>query len=56
MDQGRNLSRSGGCLLAFSVLAGTFVGLLFGQLSIGFLAGAALGLILVIAVYLLDRR
>lgn len=56
MDQGRNLSRSGGCLLAFSVLAGTFVGMVLGQPSIGFLAGSGLGLFLVIAVFLLDRR
>lgn len=56
METGRNLSRSGGCLLAFSVVAGAFVGTIFGQPSIGFLAGSALGLVLVIAVLLLDRR
>ena len=56
MEQGRNLSRSGGCLLAFSVLAGAFVGLIFGQPSIGFLAGSAIGLALVLGVFLLDRR
>ena len=49
-------ARSGGSLLAFSVLAGAFVGALLGQPSIGFLAGSALGLVLVIAVLLLDRR
>jgi mannose/fructose/N-acetylgalactosamine-specific phosphotransferase system component IIC len=56
MEDGRNLSRSGGCLLAFSVVAGVFVGMIMGQPSIGFLAGSALGLILVLAVFLLDRR
>jgi len=56
METGRNLSRSGGCLLAFSVVAGAFVGTIFGQPSIGFLAGSALGLVLVIAVLVLDRR
>jgi hypothetical protein len=56
MEDGRNLSRSGGCLLAFSVVAGVFVGTILGQPSIGFLAGSALGLMLVIAVFLLDRR
>ena len=56
MDQSGKLARSGGCLLAFAVLAGTFVGLVLGQPSIGFLAGSALGLVLVIAVFLLDRR
>jgi mannose/fructose/N-acetylgalactosamine-specific phosphotransferase system component IIC len=56
MEDGRNLSRSGGCLLAFSVVAGVFVGMILGQPSIGFLAGSALGLILVLTVFLLDRR
>jgi F0F1-type ATP synthase assembly protein I len=56
MNQGRNLTRSGGCLLAFTLVAGVVVGMVFGQPSIGFLAGSALGLILVIAVFLLDRR
>ena len=56
MEPAGKLSRSGGCLLALSVVAGVFVGLVFGQPSIGFLAGSALGLILVIAVLLLDRR
>ena len=56
MEPAGKLSRSGGCLLAFSVLAGAFVGLIFGQPSIGFLAGSAIGLVLVLAVFLLDRR
>jgi hypothetical protein len=56
MEDGRNLSRSGGCLLAFSVVAGTAIGTILGQPSIGFLAGSALGLALVLTVFLLDRR
>jgi hypothetical protein len=56
MGQAGKYSRSGGCLLAFSVLAGAFVGLIFGQPSIGFLAGSAVGLAMVLAVFLLDRR
>ena len=56
MEDSGKLARSGGFLLAFSLLAGTFVGMILGQPSIGFLAGAALGLILVIAVFLLERR
>jgi hypothetical protein len=55
MQKRANLSRSGGCLLAFSVVAGAFIGTIFGQPSIGFLAGAALGLVLVLVVLLLDR-
>jgi mannose/fructose/N-acetylgalactosamine-specific phosphotransferase system component IIC len=56
METGRNPARAGGCLLAFSLVAGTFVGLVLGQPSIGFLAGSALGLALVVGVFLLDRR
>jgi hypothetical protein len=56
VNQGANLTRSGGCLLAFSVVAGVLVGTMFGQPSIGFLAGSALGMVLVVAVFLLDRR
>jgi hypothetical protein len=56
MEPAGKYSRSGGCLLAFSVLAGAFVGLIFGQPSIGFLAGSAIGLVLVLAVFVLDRR
>ena len=56
MEKPRPVARSGGCLLAFSVLAGAFVGLIFGQPSIGFLAGSAIGLALVLGVFLLDRR
>jgi hypothetical protein len=56
MKPAEKYSRSGGCLLAFSVLAGAFVGLIFGQPSIGFLAGSAIGLMLVLAVFVLDRR
>jgi hypothetical protein len=56
MEPTGKYSRSGGCLLAFSVVAGVVVGLIFKQPSIGFLAGSALGLTLVLAVFLLDRR
>ena len=56
MEPAGKYSRSGGCLLAFSVLAGAFVGLIFGQPSIGFLAGSAIGLVLVLAVFVMDRR
>jgi hypothetical protein len=49
-------TRSGGCLLAFSVMAGVAVGTILHQPSIGFLAGAALGLFLVLVVFVLDRR
>jgi hypothetical protein len=56
MEPARPATRSGGCLLAFSVLAGAAVGTILHQPSIGFLAGSALGLVLVIAVLVLDKR
>jgi len=56
MEPARPYTRSGGCLLAFSVMAGVVVGTILGQPSIGFLAGAALGLILVVVVMVLDKR
>jgi hypothetical protein len=49
-------ARSGGCLLAFSVVAGAVVGTILGQPSVGFLAGSGVGLFLVVVVLLLDRR
>ena len=56
MEPARPFTRSGGCLLAFSVIAGTAVGVIFRQPSIGLLAGAVLGLALVLVVFVLDRR
>ena len=56
MESPRPVARSGGCLLAFSVIAGAVVGTIMGQPSIGFLAGSGLGLALVVAVLLLDKR
>jgi len=56
METGRHFTRSGGCLLAFSLVAGAAVGTILGQPSIGILAGSALGFVLVIVVLLLDRR
>ena len=56
MKSGANFARSGGCLLAFSVVAGALVGTVMGQPSIGILAGSALGFALVMTVFVLDRR
>ena len=56
MEPAGKITRSGGCLLAFSVIAGVAVGTILHQPSIGFLAGSALGLLLVLAVFVLDRR
>lgn len=56
MNPSRYPSRAGGCLLAFSVVAGALVGVVLGQPSVGVLAGAGVGLVLVIAVFLGERR
>lgn len=52
----RPTPRSGGILLAFSILAGATIGILEGQASIGFLAGLGVGIALLGLVWLFDRR
>ena len=51
-----NLPRAGGALLAAAILAGVVAGALARQPSIGFLVGLGVGLLLLGAVWLLDRR
>jgi len=47
---------AGGSLLAFSLIGGTVIGTVNQQPSMGFLIGLGIGLILMILVWLLDRR
>ncbi len=47
---------AGGFLIAAALIAGTVVGLLVGQPSIGFLTGLALGGVAAVALWLRDRR
>jgi hypothetical protein len=47
---------AGGCLIAIAVMLGVAVGLVFGQPTIGFLAGLALGVFAAIGVWWIDRR
>ncbi len=47
---------AGGFLLALSLIVGTVLGAGQGQASIGFVAGLGVGLLLLIAVWLIDRR
>lgn len=47
---------AGGSLLAFSLIVGAVVGTLYGQPSIGFLVGLGVGALLLLLVWLLDRR
>ena len=48
--------RAGGALLAAAILIGVAAGTLAGETSIGFLAGLGVGLALLVAMWLLDRR
>jgi len=50
------LPRAGGALLAGAILIGIVAGSIVGQPSIGFLAGLGVGVALMAAVWLLDRR
>ncbi|HVQ08647.1 MAG TPA: hypothetical protein VMS43_09450 [Allosphingosinicella sp.] len=56
MAPDRKAIRAGGALLALSLLAGALIGVFAGQPSIGFLAGAGIGLLLLTLIWLLDRR
>ena len=49
-------ARSGGSLLAISIIAGSIGGTIGGQPSVGVLVGVAAGLVMLAAVWLTDRR
>jgi mannose/fructose/N-acetylgalactosamine-specific phosphotransferase system component IIC len=49
-------SQAGGSMLAISIIAGTVAGLIVGQPSIGFLVGAASGILLATLYFLNERR
>jgi hypothetical protein len=48
--------RAAGGLMALSILGGVVIGSLLGQPTIGLLAGAAIGVGLLLAFWLIDRR
>ena len=48
--------RAGGALLAAAILIGVLAGSIVGESSVGFVGGLALGLMLMVAVWLIDRR
>jgi uncharacterized membrane protein (UPF0136 family) len=48
--------QAGGFLIAVAIMAGTIIGGLMGQPSIGLLAGTAIGVVVAIALWLVDRR
>jgi uncharacterized membrane protein (UPF0136 family) len=51
----RSEPRAGGAILALSVLAGAILGVVFGQPTIGVIAGTATGILAAIAIWLRDR-
>ena len=56
LPRSNRAGKAGGFLLAASILAGTLTGVFLGQPSIGFLAGAFIGIALTALVWLADRR
>ena len=48
--------QAGGFIIAVAIVAGTIIGGLNGQPSIGLLAGLGLGVVAAVAVWLVDRR
>jgi hypothetical protein len=48
--------QAGGFIIAVAIVAGTIIGGLNGQPSIGLLAGLGLGVAAALAVWLVDRR
>lgn len=48
--------RSAGAILALCVIGGAVVGAIQGQPTIGVLAGTALGVLIAVIVWLVDRR
>ena len=55
MSKGR-YTQAGGSILAISIIAGTVAGVIVRQPSIGFLVGAAAGVLLAVLFWRLDQR
>ncbi len=53
---GNSPNRAGGAIIAGAIIAGVIAGIIMGQPSIGFLAGAAAGVLAALLLYLKDRR
>jgi hypothetical protein len=48
--------RGGGCLIAAGVVIGPIVGVMFGETSIGLVAGLALGIVAAVVMAVFDAR
>jgi hypothetical protein len=53
---GNTGARAGGSILAGAIIAGVIAGSILGQPSIGFLVGAAAGILMAVLLWLRDRR
>ena len=57
MDESRKSgTRGGGAIIAGAIIAGVIVGIIAGQPSIGFLAGAGAGVLIALLFWLKERR
>jgi len=56
MNAPNRANQAGGFFLAVSIIVGVIAGSILGQPSIGFLAGTGVGIVLLAAVWLIDRR
>ena len=57
MDQkNRTGTRGSGAIISGAIIVGVIGGVILGQPSIGFLAGAGAGILIAVALYLRDRR
>ncbi|MDB5716006.1 MAG: hypothetical protein JWO15_3403 [Sphingomonadales bacterium] len=56
MDQRPKNTRSGGIFIAIGGFAGVFIGRHYGQPTIGFISGLAIGGLLALGLWLKDRR
>ena len=55
-DSNSSSPAAGGMLIAVAVMAGSIIGLVYNQPTIGFLVGGGIGIAAAIAVWLIDRR
>ena len=49
-------THAGGCLLAMAIFGGVFLGVIFEQVSLGALIGSAVGVVIALTFWLIDRR
>ena len=52
----RRTTKAGGCFVTFCILAGAAAGIAIGNPMKGILIGTAIGILLAVALWLMDRR